>query len=293
MDIENKKYFYKEEFYMPKLIDTLTQNEINEIVQMYQNNVSLREIERRTSHGRPAISKLLEELGVKTTSGNHYRKYFFNFDFFEKIDNELSAYWLGFMYADGCVLPQNKYGEQEFKISINDTDLELLEKFKEDIKSTYPIRHDTSKGGSQVIQSLRSQKTVNDLKKLGCIENKSLILQFPTEEQVPKKYMHHFIRGYFDGDGSISSYQRKEGYKLDYHINIVGTENFIKELYKFFNMGSVFPDKRKENSWYLGINGNLQIEQFYHILYDDATRYMERKYLKFQELLKQNENSGI
>ena len=142
---------------MPKLIDTLTQKEIDEIVSMYENNTSLREIEKKTSHGRPAISKMLEELGVKTTTGNHYRKYFFNFDFFETIDNELSAYWLGFIYADGCVLPQNKYGEQEFKISINEKDLELLEKFKNDIESTYPIRYDKSKKDSaQVIQCLRN-----------------------------------------------------------------------------------------------------------------------------------------
>ena len=93
------------------LINVLSQQEIDNIVEMYQNNVSLREIERRTSHGRPAITKMLETLGVKTTSGNHYRYNFFNFDFFEKIDNELSAYWLGFMYADGCVEKQNKYGE--------------------------------------------------------------------------------------------------------------------------------------------------------------------------------------
>lgn len=195
---------------MPKLIETLTQEQINEIIQMYENNISLREIEHRTSYGsRQAIARLLEQLGIKTTKGNHYRKYFFNFNFFEKIDSELSAYWLGFMYADGCIQKQNKYGEQEFKIAIRDTDLELLEKFKQDIQSTYPIRYDNSKGKehSLVIQSLRSQKTVEDLKKLGCVENKSLILTFPTEEQVPKKYLHHFIRGYFDGDGSISSYK--------------------------------------------------------------------------------------
>lgn len=282
---------------MPKLIETLNQQQIDEIVQMYQNNVSLREIERRTPYGRPAIAKMLEELGVKTTSGNHYRKYFFNFDFFEKIDNELSAYWLGFMYADGCVLPVGKdgYGEQEFKIQIAEQDLELLEKFKDDIKSTYPIRYDKSdnRGNTQAqaIQSLRSQKTVNDLKKLGCIERKSLILQFPTESQVPKKFLPHFIRGYFDGDGSISYYQRSATHK-EFSINIVGTENFIKGLYSYLNMGSICPDKRKENSWYLSINGNHQIEKVYHILYDNATRYMKRKYLKFQELLKQNENSG-
>lgn len=278
---------------MPKLIETLTQTEINEIVQMYEQNVSLREIEKITNHSKRAVGKMLEELGVKTTTGNHYRKHFFNFDFFSKIDNELNAYWLGFMYADGCVLPQNKYGEQEFKIQIRDTDIELLEKFKEDIQSTYPIRYDNSKENACVIQSLRSQKTVEDLKKLGCVEKKSLILQFPTVEQVPSSLIYHFIRGYFDGDGSISCYQRKATYKLEYNISFVGTEDFIKGLHQILNMGSVFPDKRKENSWYLNINGNQQVEQCYHLMYDNATRFMQRKYEKFQPLLKQNESSGI
>lgn len=150
------------------LLNILSQEEINEIVSMYQNNISLREIERRTKHGRPAITKMLETLGIKNTQGNHYRYYFFNFNFFEEINNELSAYWLGFLYADGCIEKQNKYGEQSFKIAIHKKDQELLEKFKEDIQSTYPIRKDSSRGQDheQVIQQLRSQKTVEDLKKL-------------------------------------------------------------------------------------------------------------------------------
>lgn len=61
---------------------------------------------------------MLERLGIKTTYGNHYRKYTFNFNFFEKIDNELKAYWLGFLYADGCIHKINKYGEQELSLTL-------------------------------------------------------------------------------------------------------------------------------------------------------------------------------
>lgn len=276
------------------LLNKLSQEEIDKIVSMYENNISLREIERRTGHGRPAITKMLETLGVKTTFGNHYRYNFFNFDFFENIDNELSAYWLGFIYADGCVEKQNKYGEQTFKIAIHKKDQELLEKFKLDIESTYPIREDSSRGNEhiQVIQQLRSQKTVDDLKRLGCLEHKSLILKFPDTNQVPKHLLYHFVRGYFDGDGSISKYKRENTHKDSYNISFVGTENFIKGLYNFLNMGSVFQDKRAKNSWYLNINGNKQVIKLYHLLYDNANRYMQRKYLIFQELLKQDENPG-
>lgn len=276
------------------LINLLSQEEINEIVTLYKNNISLREIEKRTGHGRPQITRMLETLGVKTIKGNHYRKYFFNFDFFEKIDSDKKAYWLGFMYADGSIEKQPKYGEQSFKLALQKEDEEILEKFNKDLESTYPIRYDYSKYNKnsncqiQAILNPRKQKTVDDLKKLGCVENKSLILTFPTEEQVPKKYIYSFIRGYFDGDGSISQY------KENFSISIVGTQEFITKLSSYFNGGSIFKDKRKKNSWYFTLNGNLQVLDFYYKLYNNADRYLLRKYNKFQELLKKYpEREGI
>ena len=119
------------------------------------------------------------------------------------------------------------------------------------------------------------------------IENKSLTLTFPTEEQVPKEYIYDFIRGYFDGDGSINYYEKQNAF----HLNFVGTEAFIKELSKYFEGGSILPDKRKENSWYFNLGGNEQILKAYHLMYDNKTRYMKRKYDKFQLLLqKYSEN---
>lgn len=282
-----------------KLINTLSQEEIDLIVTMYRDeNKSLREIERITRHGRPALTRLLEELNVKTTTGNHYRKYFFNFDFFETIDSELKAYWLGFLYADGSIesSPPHGYGERAFKLALAQQDQEILEHFKKDLNSTYPIRQDTSRNNKnpnhqiQVIQSLRSEKTVQDLIALGCIPKKSLVLTFPTVKQVPVHLIPHFIRGYFDGDGSISYNKHQNAY----HISFVGTESFIKDLHKYLPYGSIAQDKRKTNSWYLNIGGNLQVIKVYHYLYDNAERYMKRKYDKFQELLiKYGESQGI
>ena len=273
---------------------TLSQEEIKEIVNMYKNNFSIRKISEITHYSRPKLTKLLEQTGVKTNKGNHYRKYFFNFDFFETIDNELSAYWLGFIYADGNITKKGEYGEQEFKISISNKDIKLLEHFKKDINSTYPIRFDCSKGlqHKMCLLSMRSQKTVEDLKNKGVVENKSLILEFPSCSQVPQHLLHHFIRGYFDGDGSIS--KTTKGSYDDYQVSFVGTQKFIQQLYSVLQMGSVFPDKRKSNSWYLSISGNRQIIKLFDYLYKDATRYLDRKYNTFNDLLmKYSENWGI
>ena len=276
-----------------KLIDKISEKELKLIIEMYKNNYSIRKISEITGRGRQSLSKLLEEIGLKTEKGNHYRKYTFNYDYFEKIDTKEKAYWLGLLYADGTIIDKNRYGQSDVKISLAKTDEELLLKYKEDLNSTYPIRYDYSKNNKnknhqvQVICSYKSQKTVNDLIDKGCTPRKSLILTFPTEYQVPKKFIFHFIRGYFDGDGSISINDDISRY----YVSIVGTEKFIKELYKYFNFGIVMEDKRKNNSWYFRVNKKEEIIKFYNLVYKDATRYMKRKYNKFKLFLsKYSEN---
>lgn len=275
----------------------IPKNDLDNIIDLYKNNTSLREIQRITGYNRQKVSKILSNLGIKTSVGNHYRKYFFDFDFFEKIDNQIKAYWLGFMYSDGCVLPlpKDNYGEQVFKLAIGEKDIDSIKQFKADMKSSYPIRRDYSRHLKnpnhqiQVLLEQRSQKTVDDLKKLGCIENKSLILTFPTEDQVPNNFIYHFIRGYFDGDGCIcKSYGYKN--KVYYGINITGTESFIKKLASYFQYGRVNKDKRKVNSWYYVVNKQKEVLDFCNIIYKDAERYLKRKYLLYQELLKYSES---
>ena len=140
---------------------------------------------------------------------------------------------------------------------------------------------------------MTSQKTVDDLIDKGCVKHKSLILQPP--KKIPKDLMHHFIRGFFDGDGSITKTKTpNRNYKTDeysYNINIVSTKEMIDWIQEFFDMGSIVKEKRRENSYYYSLGGHKQIIEFYNILYKDATIYMDRKYKRFQEFLsKYNES---
>lgn len=256
----------------------------NEIIALYKNNISIRQIAEKYNLTRRSISNFLTERGIKTTIGNHHRQYFHDEDYFQIIDTEEKAYWLGFLYADGYIVSaENRYGQEKVGITLSNKDIEHLEKFKKAIKATNPIT-DVSKVNSALSRIiLTSQKTVNDLIKLGCVKNKSLILTFPDDQKVPTELIRHFIRGYFDGDGSISSYTK--GSYNDYSFNIVGTESMILDLFlKLGGKGSYFLDKRKENSWYLRIGGNQQLKEIYHFLYDDATIFLDRKHSKFKEI---------
>ena len=74
-----------------------------------------------------------------------------------------------------------------------------------------------------------SNKLVSDIEKLGVIENKTLVLTFP---ELPTELVHHFIRGYFDGDGSVflCNDPRPEYDNIYLGINICGTKEFLEGL---------------------------------------------------------------
>ncbi len=79
-----------------------------------------------------------------------------------------------------------------------------------------------------------SKEIFKDLISLGMTPNKSLTIRMPI---VPKKYLPHFLRGYFDGDGhvSVSTYQKNDR-KNKSTIIITGftsgSKKFLKELWK-------------------------------------------------------------
>lgn len=265
-----------------------------QIIEAYKNNMSLREIERQFNASRPTVSKFLTEKGIKTTIGNHYRKYFHDFDFFETINTEEKAYWLGFMYADGYIVNnENRYGEDAFGITLAEDSIDSIEKFKTSLKATNPIHYDDSKkiGQRQVKLVMHSQKTVDDLIDKGVVKQKSLILQPP--KKVPKEFIRHFIRGFFDGDGSLVKYEQKNCEYTAFQINFTTTYEMAKWLLDVFQMGNIFPEKRKESTWYYTVGGNQQVLRICHYMYDDAIIWMDRKYERYQELLKKyGENRG-
>lgn len=266
----------------------------NQIIEAYKNNMSLREIERQFGTTRATVSKFLEEKGIKTTKGNHYRKYFHNIDFFETIDTEEKAYWLGFMYADGYIVNnENRYGEDGFGITLAKDSEDSIQKFKQSINATNPILYDNSKsvGQEQVKLICRSQKTVNDLIDKGVVKQKSLILKPPTK--VPEELIRHFIRGFFDGDGSLIKYQHKNCKSISFEINFTTTYEMAKWLQNIFQIGNVFPEKRREETWYYSVGGNQQVLKICHYMYNDASIWMNRKYNRYKELLeKYGENQG-
>ena len=250
----------------------------------------MRQIEKDYNVTRQSVAKFLEEKEIKITKGNHHRIYKHDFDFFEDINTEEKAYWLGFMFADGYIVDySNNYGEDKFGITLHSKDIQTLESFKQSIKSTNPITDVSSNGRSLRRIIMSSQKTVNDLISHGCVKQKSLILKPPIN--IPDKLIHHFIRGFFDGDGSIywnkSAFERYDNWnKPSYSICITSTKEMIEWIIDQIGIGHLSKEPRREHTWYYRQDGNNKVKIFCNYIYKDATIFMERKYQLYQDLLK-------
>lgn len=208
---------------------------------------------------------------------NHNRK-FNNARIFENIDTEEKAYWLGFLAADGYV----SSGEKDYKIelALSGKDKGHIEKFKEFIGLNNKIQYRALKGGYEAYRyGFRNKLLKQDLTKNGCPPQKSLILEFPTETQVPNHLIHHYMRGYFDGDGWITYTGTTR------QVGVIGTEKFLSKMKEVFNL----PDNKLHD-----VHGGPQrrylfsgqaSKEFISTLYKDATIYLDRKYLAYNNYI--------
>lgn len=251
------------------------------IKNLYNYGKSFLEISKIFNVSPTVISRCLIETNTTIRSNfENKRQYSCNSNYFSNIDTERKAYWLGFLYADG-----NNY-KGRLQIRLQDSDKILLEEFSKDINSNSVIKNikvNITNRKNQVGLFINDIKLTEDLIKLGCVPNKSLILKFPTEEQVPKHLLNHFIRGYFDGDGCISI--NKKGGK---HFSITSNNLFIEKLQEILikncnlNKVKIVNSKQhKETTLTLSYGGNIQVKRIFDYLYKDATIYLERKFIKF------------
>lgn len=206
----------------------------------------------------------------------------FNEHFFESIETEAQAYWLGFLYADGCITKTHK----TIRIDISSKDRAHVEKFREAIQYfSAPIKYRHNVDSVSI--SVNSKKMISDLCKLGCHEQKSLALTFPNEMQVPQNMVRHFMRGYFDGDGCISITNPKR--YIDCIITLCGTHKFCQKYQEIIDYAirKTTHSKIKDTHNIMTItwHGAKQGVLIYHYLYDDATIFLPRKEKIFKELL--------
>lgn len=265
------------------------------VMQMYEdykNGMSSISLSHKYKINPSTIISNFKRVGLKIRSNKeNSRRYTIDHNYFNSIDTEAKAYFLGFIYADGYVICTDA-GQKSIGIALAKRDREILEKFNKYTNSSYPIKEyksigGYSKGSKYVRLFITSDTMFDDLVNHGVFENKTNILKRPTT--IPAHLERHFIRGYMDGDGSI--YKTKNPYGFDYHVSFVGTDDVLtyihQHLYKHKLINKNLKlEKRniRDCVSHIRYGGNILVRTILDYLYEDATVFLSRKHKRYLEL---------
>ena len=215
-----------------------------------------------------------------------------NLDFFEKIDTESKAYWLGFFVADGYIsAPKYRHGAV-LTFNLSAVDGQHLQKFA-DIFDV-PLKHRTSRDKNGIEHlivrcDVCSNRIYFDIINKGIPTPKTFnyINVFP---HIPTELIHHFIRGVFDGDGSISGKSMRRSL-----FTICGNHSFIADIKRIMinalHLSNVKTSTSPSNISILVWGGNDQLVKIRNWLYGEATIYLERKRNRFMGVTLNNRKS--
>lgn len=194
--------------------------------------------------------------------------------------NELSSYLLGFTLADGYIKRSNgSRNENSLQFELADYDKDILEKIKKHLCFEGPILYSNR---NTVKLCISNTKIIDDLICKGIpTNNKTETASFPKE--IPNSVLNHFIRGLFDGDGSVF-------YDSNYiAFQLLGTRSLLlgikNKLSQFFHTVNLYDrSKNGTNIFCLKLKGK-NAEKLYRWLYDNSTIYLQRKYNKYRQII--------
>lgn len=251
----------------------LSDEEISFITNEYNSGKTLKEVAGIYNLTYTGLNSFLKKKGIDLSKSERYKKHKYfslNNKIFEEIDTEEKAYWLGFILADGYI---NKTYDK-LEIALQEKDLNHLEKFKKFINTSVDIKYKEKEKSYRI--TICSKDICRDLKKHGIENAKSLTCRLNSKLLNNEKLKYHYIRGFWDGDGSI--YFTK-AYKAT--VSFVGNKfiiNDIKENIDLFK-DSAISHKKNTNAYIIKISHKKSIE-FVKRIYQENNIYLERKYNK-------------
>jgi len=258
--------------------DNLLKDKLDTVIRLHNSGLNHTQIAKQIGHSQSSVRALLLAHGHTNINANY------NVDetFFNQIDTEEKAYILGWFYSDGCVENSGKC-----RIQIQKEDEHILYRIKDilgydgplyDIPPPKKFPHRKP----QTCLCINRKALADDLIKWGCLPNKSLILEYP--KWINPELEHHFVRGVFDGDGSVSA--RKGKYLC---VGITTTDTFNIELQSrlaAFGIDSQYYYRRKgKNTCSLMTTKHKHSVRLLDYIYKDSSIHLNRKYEKYRSFI--------
>lgn len=224
-----------------------------QVINLVRSGYTLKECAVSLNMSRSKLYRLLSQWQITKKDIQ------FNESFFQEINTEDKAYWLGFIMADGCV---SMTQSPKIQIKLHPKDENHLIKWHKAINSCNKL---STIVGKFKQSTHYSKKMCNDLIKLGCVPNKSLLLEFP---KILPCLEPHLIRGYFDGDGCVTFSKYRK-------ISFIGTKSFLQTIRKILGMNGYLGTAGRAYFW--GVHGTKVTQKIIDYMYGNATVYLDRK----------------
>ena len=257
------------------------------MTKIYQNEWLLRKlyndlksgplVAERLGVSYKVLARYLKKYGI--THSNTGNRVILDERSFQRIDTEEKAYYLGILFAD-CYISKS-YDKLQWNVGEQDKD--ELHKFKNTLNANFSItKRNSNTNNKQYISygiSICNKKLITDLANQGLVAGKNNRMLPLLDNEI----MKHFLRGYFDGDGYFSIYDRDN--RLGYDFGYVGSYDIVTSIAERFELNNIALGVYRCGSIWRCSTGSLNsIIKTYHYLYDNATIFFERKKAKFLQV---------
>jgi len=275
------------------MVSKLSDADKLECVKLYNEGKSCKEISQMYNVSTQAIWGILNRRNVKMRSQHEVQqKYRCDETYFDNIDSESKAYFFGLLYADGC----NLDSRNNITLSLQEQDKHILDTMTQLIQPEKPLQfiklNDKNPNWKNAYRIVIVSKHMCDtLNNYGLVPRKSLVKKFPdiilnSSEDIIK----HFIRGYFDGNGSISTSQKYMTISLSFSSTL-DICNFINNIFMQHISGLIYNieishKERNVNNYNLRYSSKDCIKEIYRYMYENASFYLYRKNAAFNIALR-------
>ena len=283
--IKENDFHIKKEKFNDKLI--------SRILSLYNSGVSAKNIGIKYSIDKRRVQKWARQKGVERSRNESHRFSIFNENYFDDINTPAKAYWLGFLYADAY----NDDIVNTVCLALKKDDIDHLYKLSDalSIKRNQISYKKNKEGHEYCTLRIYSKHICNKLTELGYPRAKSFIIKYP--QWLRDNLHNHFIRGLFDGDGSLKCNKKTKEWtwRLTSTKDICDPINilFSKELSLYTQ--TYYISDSENNTWQMETAGNEKIHKILKWLYNDSTEdiRLSRKYYRYEKLVDQQNNRKI
>lgn len=267
-------------------------SEAKAMAELYMNDISGTEIAKRFSTTPTAVYAALRRLGIERRPSYNGFLGDCNHDFFNTIDTEAKAYFLGAMSGDGCVSQAN-----EIIFSLQHTDIALVEAFRSALEIGNLVRTAETE---KVFQGHRFRYTAARVSVSSCMLAEALakfgVIPAKTGRmrsaaipgEVPVHLEAHYWRGWVDTDGwvapRLTGAKATDGKRMQFKVGFTGDLPVVEAFrdYCMRHTPTQAEIQANHDIWSFSVSDTFAMK-IASMLYDGATIFLKRKYQAYLE----------